>query len=100
MLFALKDDWAKAHFEKASHEVANRLGVHHKKQLIPLLFATIMGKKQGPPLFASVEILGKERARARFLRAIQILGGVSNKRLSYLQKTWESGKSFLETKSS
>lgn len=100
MLFALKDDWSKAHFEKASHEVANRLGVHHKKQLIPLLFATIMGKKQGPPLFASVEILGKERARARFLRAIQFLGGVSNKRISYLQKTWESGKSFLETKSS
>ena len=56
---------------------------------MPLLFASIMGKVQGPPLFDSVAILGKDRTRARLLKAIEFLGGISNKRAHVLKKAWE-----------
>lgn len=84
------EDWGKSGIEKASHAIAEAFGVHHKKAVMPLLFASITGKHQGPPLFASVEILGKDRTRARLLAAIAFLGGISNKKLSLLQKLWAS----------
>lgn len=42
-----------------------------------------------PPLFDSVELLGKDRTRARMLQAIEFLGGISNKNLSALTKAWQ-----------
>lgn len=90
MLFSLEEsDWSSSAFEKASHDVADLFALNHKKSLIPLLFAAIMGKKQGPPLFASVGLLGKERTRARLMDAMQFLGGVSNKKMDKLKKAWE-----------
>ncbi|MEM8628646.1 MAG: glutamate--tRNA ligase [Chlamydiota bacterium] len=96
MQYALQDEYTQERVEKASHEVATRMGLHHKKVIMPLLFATIMGKKRGPPLFASVEILGKERARARFLRAIEFLGGIGKKRLVSMEKAWQEGGSLAK----
>ena len=84
-----KEDWAGSTFETASHEVAEHFNVHHKKVMMPLLFATIMGKDHGPPLYDSVTILGKDRSRVRLMQAIEVLGGVSNKRLDALKKEWE-----------
>jgi glutamyl-tRNA synthetase len=83
------EDWSKEGIEKASHAVAEIFNVHHKKIVIPLLFAVIMGKKSGLPLFASVEILGMDRTRARLLEAMQFLGGISNKQMVVLQKGWK-----------
>lgn len=83
-----QESWGREASEKASHEVAEAFGVHHKKVMIPLLFACVMGKKQGPPLFDSIEILGKDRTRARLLGAIEFLGGISNKKMAILQKSW------------
>ena len=85
------EDWSKTGIEKASRDVAEIFGVNHKKQVMPALFASIMGKKQGPPLFASADILGKDRTRARLIGAINFLGGLSNKKLSALQKAWIAG---------
>ena len=76
-------------FEKASHEAAEAFGLHHKKVIIPVLFATIMGKMQGPPLFDSVTLLGKDRTRVRLMAAIEALGGISNKKMDLLKKGWE-----------
>ena len=56
--------------------------------MIPILYGSITGKKQGPPLFDSFEILGKERARARLLNTIEFLGGISNKKGDQLAKAW------------
>lgn len=84
-----QEDWSGASLEKVSRQVSECFGVHYKKIMIHILFASIMGKLHGPPLFDSVTLLGKERVRARFLSAIQILGGVSNKNLSALKKAWE-----------
>lgn len=82
------EDWSSLGFEKASKEVANRLSVHHKKQVMPVLFGSMMGRKAGLPLFSSMDLLGKDRARARFLDAISFLGGLSTKELKELEKTY------------
>lgn len=83
------ENWKSSGINQASHDVAERFGVHHKKVIMPLLFASIMGKLSGPSLFESVELLGKDRVRARFLKSIEFLGGISGKKLDSLKKAWE-----------
>jgi len=83
------ENWGASGVNQASRDVSETFGINHKKVMMPLLFATIMGKLQGPPLFDSVGILGKDRTRARLLTAIEFLGGVSNKRMDALKKGLE-----------
>lgn len=84
-----QEDWTGPSLEKASHKVAEVFGIHHKKLVIQPLFAAIMGKHQGPPLFDSVTLLGKDRTRVRLMQAIEMLGGISNKKMDALKKGWE-----------
>ncbi|MBA3817173.1 MAG: glutamate--tRNA ligase, partial [Parachlamydiaceae bacterium] len=44
------ENWGSTGINQASREVAEVFNANHKKVLMPLLFATIMGKLQGPPL--------------------------------------------------
>ncbi len=92
-----QENWGKTGIEKASRDVAEIFGLHHKKAIIPILYVSLTGKKQGPPLFTSVEILGKDRTRARLLNAIELLGGISNKKLDLLTKAWvkKDGKALI-----
>ena len=83
--------WNSEGIQAASRKAAEVFGVNHKKIVMALLFGSIMGKKQGPPLFDSVGLLGKDRTRARMLGAIQYLGGISNKRISKLRQAWDAG---------
>ncbi len=85
-----KENWGAKGIEEASHEVASAFEVNHKKTLIPLLFGAIQGKRQGPPLYASFELLGKDRARVRLMEAITFLGGISGKKQADLKEHWES----------
>lgn len=82
-------DWSGASLEKATHEIANIFDLNHKKVIMPIFFAAVMGKKFGPPLFASADIVGKEKLRARFLNAIEFLGGISNKAMKSLKDSWD-----------
>lgn len=84
-----QEDWGSSGVNQASRIVAEVFQVNHKKVMMPLLFATLMGKLQGPPLFDSAELLGKDRVRARLLQAIDFMGGISSKALKELQKGWE-----------
>ena len=84
-----EEDWGSEAMEKASHKIADVFKVNHKKVVMPILFSSITGKRQGPPLFASIKILGKDRTRARLLEAIEYLGGISNKKMVQLQKCWD-----------
>ncbi len=84
-----KQDFSGSSFEAASHEVATIFEIHHKKIVIPILFTAIMGKQKGPPLFDSINLLGKERTRVRLLKSIQFLGGISNKKIAKLKKGWD-----------
>lgn len=83
------EDWGSSGVHQASRTVAETFGVNHKKVVMPLLFASLMGKTQGPPLFDSAGLLGKDRVRARLLRSIEFLGGISNKKGDALKKAWE-----------
>ncbi|MBX7067198.1 MAG: glutamate--tRNA ligase [Parachlamydiales bacterium] len=83
-----EEDWTGKGLEKASHEAAEIFGLHHKKVVIPVLFVTIMGKLQGPSLFDSINLLGKDRTRVRMMTAIDMLGGISNKKMDLLKKCW------------
>ncbi|MCI5052504.1 MAG: glutamate--tRNA ligase [Simkaniaceae bacterium] len=85
-----QEDWTRRGIEKATHDVAKCFKVNHKKDVMPLLFAAITGKKKGPPMFDSFEILGKDRARARLMGAIEFLGGLSKKKLAELEKAWQA----------
>lgn len=83
------ENWSGAGVNTASRALAEIFGVNHKKIIMPILFASLMGKTQGPPLFDSAEILGKDRLRARLLKSIEFLGGISNKKGDALKKAWE-----------
>lgn len=85
-----QENWGKEEIEKASHEIAEVFGVHHKKVVMPILYVTITGKRYGPPLFASVGLLGKDRTRARLLQAMQFLGGISTKKMTQLNASWKN----------
>ncbi|MDP1880636.1 MAG: glutamate--tRNA ligase [Parachlamydiaceae bacterium] len=82
------ENWGASGINQASRKVAEVFGVNHKKAVMPLLFGSLMGKIQGPPLFDSVEILGKDRTRARLLKSIEFLGSISNKKMHILKKAW------------
>ncbi len=83
-----REDWGSKALEETTHEMAAAFGVNHKKVIIPLLYAAITGKKQGPPLYDSTALLGKDRTRARLLNAISFLGGLSNKKVAQLKELW------------
>ncbi|MDP1835586.1 MAG: glutamate--tRNA ligase [Chlamydiales bacterium] len=85
------EDWGSTALFQASKDVAKLFSVNHKKVMMPLLFSSIMGKRFGPPLFDSVQILGKFVARARFLKSIEFMGGISRKKLDALRTGFESG---------
>jgi glutamyl-tRNA synthetase len=82
------EDWSGEQLEKSLRQISEVFGVHFKKIVIHPFFAAIMGKLQGPPLFDSVTILKKDRTRVRLMQAIELLGGISNKKLDELKKAW------------
>ncbi len=91
MLFLESYDTIKAEsIEQASHDLANYFNINHKKIVMPLLFASLMGKKFGPPLFSSCELLKKDRIRARFLNSVEFLGGISNKKIATIKHLIET----------
>lgn len=84
------ENWNRDGAEEASKAVSEVFGVHHKNIVIKVLYGVIMGKTQGPPLYDSIELLGKDRARARLLEAITFLGGISNKKADFLKERWKA----------
>lgn len=82
------ENWTSSGINQASRDVAECFGVNHKKVIMPLLFASLMAKTQGLPLFDSAELLGKDRTRVRMMRTIDFLGGISNKKMDALKKAW------------
>lgn len=84
-----KENWGSSGVNEASRQIAEIFGVHHKKVIMPLLYGSLTGKHQGPPLFDSAELLGKDRVRARLLKSIEFLGGISSKKMDALKHAWE-----------
>ncbi len=84
-----QEDWKRSGIEKAVHTVSDCFDVVMKKVTIPLLYGSLTGKKHGLPLYDSVDLLGKDRTRARLLDAIEFLGGISKKKMDALTKGWQ-----------
>lgn len=93
LMMALDDgeDWSRSGIEKASHRVAALFEVNHKKIIIPLIYGSITGKSQGLPIYDSFQLLGKARARARLLRSIEWLGGLTKAQNESLTHHWKAG---------
>lgn len=83
-------NWAKEGIESAVKAVTTHYKIHLKKEMMPILYMAITGKKSGLPFYRCFELLGKDRARARLLNAIEVLGGLSKKALSNLEKEWDT----------
>lgn len=86
------ENWGSSGVANASRDIAEFMNQNHKKVIMPALFASMMGKLQGPPLFDSCAILGKDRVRARLLNSIEFLGGISKKKQDAFKKEWDARK--------
>jgi glutamyl-tRNA synthetase len=82
-----KESWSKDSIESVCKEFVELFGVNLKKEIMPVLYSALTGKTQGPPLYASFELLGIDRCRARILQAISFLGGLSSKKVELLQSS-------------
>lgn len=79
--------WNAEWIEKKIHEVAETWE-WKIRELTGTLFLAISGKKVAPPLYNSMELLGKDLTRVRIVNAIQKLGGISQEALKELEQEW------------
>jgi glutamyl-tRNA synthetase len=61
-----------------------------------LFRVALLGKTVAPPLFPSMTLLGNDLVRQRLMGAVETLGGLGKKKLSKLQKQFESLPTFAE----
>ena len=60
------------------------------KALTGPLYGAICGSKVAPPLFNSMEVLGSDLCRTRITAAMDVLGGLSGKKLKKLEKKYRA----------
>lgn len=53
-------------------------------------FRALFGEPVGPPLFESVELMGRDMTRDRLRRAQEVAGGLSKKKAGKLEKKWKA----------
>ena len=79
--------WESGEIGEALRSTADKSGYKVRDFVAPL-FVALSGRTVALPLFDSIEVLGLELTRARLRSAIEILGGISNKKLKKLDKEW------------
>lgn len=52
-------------------------------------FRALFGEPVGPPLYQSMELMGRDLTRDRLVQALECLGGLSKKRAEKLEKRWK-----------
>ena len=89
MLWRLEslDRWEREPIHTAFVQLAGQLEVPIREVLAPF-FVAISGRAVSPPLFDSMAYLGWDMTRARIINALAVLGGVSKKQLSKLEKAY------------
>lgn len=81
--------WSSMAIGDMLRSIAEKSGYKVRDFVFPL-FVALSGRSVALPLFDSIEVLGLELARARLRSAIDVLGGVSNKKLKKLDKEWDA----------
>ena len=79
--------WQSEEIGTALRDTAEKCG-YKVRDFVSPLFVALSGRSVALPLFDSIEVLGLELTRARLRSAIEILGGISNKKLKKLDKQW------------
>lgn len=67
------EEWTSAHIQASLEAFLAKFGLKAKDVYMPLRIA-VTGKKDSPPLFDSLEVLGKEIVRRRVRLCVQFLG--------------------------
>jgi glutamyl-tRNA synthetase len=89
------DTFDSTSLEMLFRKTAEILGIKLKDLTRPF-YVAVTGGSVSAPLFGSMEILGSDMVRNRISAAIELLGGISGKRLKILQKDYESELTFRE----
>ena len=82
-------NWNSGEISSALKEVAERLQLKLKILTGPL-YGAVCGSSVAPPLFDSMEVLGSDLCRTRITAAMNVLGGISGKKLKKLEKKYRS----------
>jgi glutamyl-tRNA synthetase len=81
-------DWNRDQVEAALRSIAEYWQWPVRDVTVPVT-AALVGSRVGPPLFETVVVLGQDLTRMRLLQAINVLGGLSKKKMSKLEKEWK-----------
>ncbi len=82
-------DWTSSNISQALKEVSELFELKLKALTTPL-YGAICGSKIAPPLFDSMEVLGSDICRTRITAAMNVLGGLSGKKLKKLEKKYRA----------
>ncbi len=80
-------EFTAARIEPALKEAAEAHEVKLRDFLAPF-YVALSGSRSWTPLYDSMEILGPDMTRVRLRRAVEALGGLSEKKLKKLEKTY------------
>ncbi len=80
-------NWTAQEISESLKETSAIFDVKMKLFTAPL-YGAICGSKVAPPLFDSMEVLGSDLCRTRIAAAIDVLGGLSGKKLKKLEKKY------------
>ncbi len=81
--------WQAATIERALLALAADMELRIKRFLVPV-FVAISGRLVSLPLYASMELLGKDLVRQRLREALTALGGVSGKKLKGYERAYRA----------
>lgn len=89
MLFMFEEqpEWNATRVEKMTQEVG-KSWQWKIREVTGVLFVAITGKKVAPPLYQSMELLGKDLSRVRIVNAIQKLGALSKEQQEIVEQEW------------
>ncbi|MCK4546104.1 MAG: glutamate--tRNA ligase [Candidatus Eisenbacteria sp.] len=82
-------DFSKGFLEILFQELAEKFEVKLKQFTMPY-YVALSGRKAWTPLFDSMEVLGSDMTRMRLRRAIDLLGGISGKKLRKLENEYSA----------
>ncbi len=80
-------DFSREVLEALFQELAETFDVKLKQFTMPF-YVALSGRKAWTPLYDSMEILGSDMVRVRLRRAVDVLGGISGKKMKKLEEQY------------
>jgi glutamyl-tRNA synthetase len=80
-------DFSREALEAVFQDLADKFDVKLKQFTTPF-YVALSGRKAWTPLYDSIEILGSDMTRMRLRRAIELLGGISGKKMKKIEERY------------